>query len=62
MGAKWDGRENIVSQNERAQCFTWFWVYFGRVLEGTNFHHCKTKRDRKNKNKTKTHISYVYQN
>ena len=42
-GAQSEGRVNIILQNEPKQCSTWFWVYVGCVLEGTYFHHCKTK-------------------
>ena len=55
VGSMWRQRENIVSQNEptRLAGSTLFWVYFGRVLEGTNFYHCKTKCGRKQKQKQK---------
>ena len=59
-GAEWERKENIISQNEPAQCSTWFWMHAGHVLEGINLLHCgtnETEKTKKHKTKIISHIS-----
>ena len=60
MGAEWEGRENIISQNDPARCSPWFWVRAGHVLEGSNFcffEQNETKKTENPKQKTVSPIS-----